>query len=242
MQIIKNSRTIAKTISWRVTATITTAVLVYLFTGKLDMALKIGFLEVFLKMAFYYIHERAWNSISYGKVEIKPVVLWFTGLSGSGKSTIAREVEKELAKMKFKVERLDGDRIRSVFPKTGFSREDRERHVHRVGFLASMLEKNGIFVVASLVSPYKDSRNFVRDLCENYCEVFVSTPLEVCEQRDVKGLYAKARKGEIKNFTGIDDPYEAPENAEIVIDTSKVSVEDGVKQVVTYVKNNIKRS
>ena len=110
--------------------------------------------------------------------------------------------------------------------------EERNRHVKRVGFLASMLEKNGVFVVATFISPYRDSREFVRNLCENFNEVHVSTPLEVCEKRDVKGLYAKARKGEITQFTGIDDPYEEPLNPEIKVDTTNQSIEESVNYVL----------
>lgn len=240
MQITKRSRSIAKTLSWRISATIITAAIVYVFTGKFVLAIQIGSIEVFLKMFFYYLHERAWDNISYGKVEIQPMVLWFTGLSGSGKSTIAAEVEKALLQKKFRVERLDGDRIRSVFPNTGFNREDRDNHIRRVGFLASMLERNGVFVVASMVSPYEDSRNFVRSLCKNYHEIYVSTPLEECERRDVKGLYAKARSGKIENFTGISDPYEVPKAPDFQIDTTGRELSKCVEDVLEHVLANLK--
>ena len=159
-------------------------------------------------------------------------VLWFTGLSGSGKSTIADSVESELRRRGLKVERLDGDSLRDVFPLTGFTREERDTHVKRVGFLASKLESHGVFVVASFVSPYRDSRAFVRGLCSSFVEVHVATPLEECERRDVKGLYSRARRGEIRNFTGIDDPYEAPEHPELTVDTQVTSVAEANKQVL----------
>jgi adenylylsulfate kinase len=159
-------------------------------------------------------------------------VLWFTGLSGSGKSTLARWVAAELGGRGVPVEMLDGDAIRDVFPSTGFSKPERDAHVKRVGYLASRLEAHGVTVVASLVSPYRDSRDFVRQLCRNFVEVHVSTPIDECERRDVKGLYAKARRGEISNFTGIDDPYEPPANPELVIDTSHTSVEEGGRRVL----------
>ncbi len=161
------------------------------------------------------------------------MVLWFTGLSGAGKSSIAEEVYKRIRAKGVKVEHLDGDKVRDIFPKTGFSKEERDRHVRRVGFLAGMLEKNGITVVASFISPYKESREAVRSLCLNFREIYVSTPLEVCEQRDVKGLYKKARSGEISQFTGIDDPYEAPENPDVVVDTSKQTIEESVDSVLS---------
>jgi adenylylsulfate kinase len=166
------------------------------------------------------------------QAEVKPAVIWFTGLSGSGKSTIADWVEGELRRRDLKVERLDGDTLRNIFPMTGFTREERDTHVRRVGFLASKLERHGVFVVASFVSPYEDSRNFVRGLCNSFVEVHVSTPLEECERRDVKGLYAQARRGEIQNFTGIDDPYEPPPNPELVLDTRETTVEEAGNRVL----------
>lgn len=236
MIIESSKRALLKTISWRATATATTVALVYIFIGNVQVAAAVGGLEALTKMVLYFYHERAWGKVSYGRKEIQPMVLWFTGLSGSGKSTVSEQVVQELRKKKLKVEYLDGDSIRAVFPKTGFNREARDSHIKRVGHVASMLEKNGVFVVASLVSPYKESRDFVRSLCKNYHEVFISTSLEECEKRDVKGLYAKARSGEIKNFTGISDPYEAPENPEIEIDTSNTPLNEAVSKVVSYVQ------
>jgi len=168
--------------------------------------------------------------------KLKPTVLWFTGLSGSGKSTISEKVFEKLNEMNYEVEHLDGDAIREIFPKTGFSREDRNNHIKRVGYLASRLQAHGVFVIGSFVSPYKEARDFVRNLCEDFVEIYISTPLEVCEERDVKGLYAKARNGEINQFTGIDDPYEAPENPELEIDTTDISVDEAVDQVLDYLE------
>ena len=159
-------------------------------------------------------------------------VLWFTGLSGSGKSTIAERVHAELERRGTEVEYIDGDALRAVFPSTGFTREQREEHLRRTGYMASRLEAHGIVVVASFVSPYRESRDFIRQLCRNFMEIYVSTPLEECERRDVKGLYARARRGEIRNFTGIDDPYEPPEHPELTLDTRSVSVDQAVTTVL----------
>jgi adenylylsulfate kinase len=159
-------------------------------------------------------------------------VLWFTGLSGSGKSTVASHVCETLKCRGVEVEYLDGDAIRSVFPTTGFTRAERNEHVRRTGFLASRLEAHGVTVVASFVSPYRESRDFVRGLCRTFIEVYVATPLEECERRDVKGLYARARRGEISNFTGISDPYEAPEHPEISFDTRTVSVDEATARIL----------
>lgn len=170
------------------------------------------------------------------EANLKSTVLWFTGLSGSGKSTISEKVYAELKDRGYEVEHLDGDAVREVFPTTGFSKKERDDHVKRVGFVASLLQKHGVFVVASFISPYQDARDFVRDMCKDFTEIHISTPLEVCESRDVKGLYAKARKGEIDNFTGISDPYEEPENPELEIDTTNITPEEGVQQVLDYLK------
>lgn len=167
---------------------------------------------------------------------IRPAVLWFTGLSGSGKSTIAKMVVKRLKKLGADVEHLDGDTMRSIFPNTGFTKSERNEHLRRIGFLAAMLEKHGVIVVASFVSPYRESRAFVRKLCHNFIEIHVSTPLEVCEKRDVKGLYRKARRGEISNFTGISDPYEPPKQPDLVLPTDKISVDGAVNRILTLLR------
>ena len=159
-------------------------------------------------------------------------VLWFTGLSGSGKSTIAIRVHRELERRGMEVEYIDGDALREVFPATGFTREEREEHLRRTGYMASRLAAHGITVVASFVSPYRASREFIRRLCPGFLEIFVATPLDECERRDVKGLYARARRGEIRNFTGIDDPYEPPEHPELTLDTRALSVDQCVDRVL----------
>ena len=161
-------------------------------------------------------------------------VLWFTGLSGSGKSTVAREVVALLEARGEKVEYLDGDAIRDIFPATGFTRPERDAHIRRVGWVASRLERHGVTVVASLVSPYADSRAFVRGLCRNFAEIWISTSFDECARRDIKGLYARALRGEIKHFTGLDDPYEAPASAELEIDTTTISVEQAVARVMAF--------
>lgn len=162
-------------------------------------------------------------------------VLWFTGLSGSGKSTIAVRVHEALVRRGIDVEYIDGDALRAVFPSTGFTRAEREEHLRRTGYMASRLAAHGVTVVASFVSPYRESRDFIRRLCPGFVEIYVATPLEECERRDVKGLYARARRGEIRNFTGIDDPYEAPERPELTLDTRALSVDQAVAAVLEHV-------
>ncbi len=168
-------------------------------------------------------------------------VLWLTGLSGSGKSTLAEEICRRLENQGLPVEHLDGDKIRAVFVQTGFDRNSRNEHIRRVGFLASLLEKHGIIIVASFISPYCESRDFVRKLCKNFIEIYLNTPLEACEERDPKGLYRKAREGKITNFTGVDDPYEPPQNPELTLDTSQLSVEESVERILKILQAYLKQ-
>ncbi|MBM4148731.1 MAG: adenylyl-sulfate kinase [Lentisphaerae bacterium] len=161
-----------------------------------------------------------------------PCVVWFTGLSGSGKSTIAERLVALLSEQGDNVEHLDGDRVREVFPGTGFSRRDRNEHLRRIGFLAGLLERHGVIVVATFVSPYRESRAAARAMCRRFIEVHVSTPLEVCEKRDVKGLYARARRGEIPNLTGVGDVYEPPESPELEINAADVPVEESCRRII----------
>lgn len=167
----------------------------------------------------------------------KGVMLWFTGLSGSGKSTVAIALERELQKRGLLCRILDGDNIRSGINKgLGFTAEDRRENIRRIAEVAKLFVDTGIITIAAFISPSNDLRRMASDIigAEDFKEVYISTPLEVCEARDVKGLYAKARRGEIKNFTGISAPFEAPEHPALSIDTSKVSLEDSVKQILAF--------
>lgn len=167
----------------------------------------------------------------------KGVMLWFTGLSGSGKSTVAIALERELQKRGLLCRILDGDNIRSGINKgLGFTAEDRRENIRRIAEVAKLFVDTGIITIAAFISPSNELRRMASDIigAEDFKEVYISTPLEVCEARDVKGLYAKARRGEIKNFTGISAPFEAPEHPALSIDTSKVSLEDSVKQILTF--------
>jgi adenylylsulfate kinase len=164
----------------------------------------------------------------------KGFILWFTGLSGSGKTTLTKALEPELKAKGCKVEILDGDVVRTNLSKgLGFSQEDRDTNIRRIGFVAHLLSRNGVATMTAAISPYRAIRDEIRAMEPNFVEVYVTAPLEVCEGRDVKGLYAKARAGEIKGFTGIDDPYEEPVNPEIICYTERESVEESVKKVLT---------
>lgn len=171
-------------------------------------------------------------------VEIKEgFVLWLTGLSGSGKTSISLELEKRFKERGIRyVQRLDGDVVRRELTKDlGFSKEDRDENIRRVGFVAKLLSENGVVTICAFISPYRDVRQEVRNKCKNFIEIFVSCPLEILIKRDPKGLYKKALNGEIKGFTGIDDPYEEPKNPEIIVDTSKESLNDSVEKIISYI-------
>lgn len=167
----------------------------------------------------------------------KPCILWFTGLSGSGKSTIANAVELELFKRGRKTYLLDGDNVRHGLNKDlGFSEQDRIENIRRIGEVAKLFVDSGLIVLSAFISPFKSDRQIARSLVkyDEFIEVFIDTPLEVCEQRDPKGLYKKARDGAIKNFTGISSPYEAPEEPQIHIKTDEHSIEECVDIVINY--------
>jgi adenylylsulfate kinase len=202
---------------------------VYLFTRSFNITIIIFGIDALIKVGVYLLNLKTKTSPINKINGVQPVVIWLTGLPGAGKSTIATGIYEALKERGLKVEHLDGDMVRNIFPKTGFTKEERDRHIKRIGFLASMLEKNGINVVASFISPYKISRDFVRSLCTNYLEIYISTPIEECERRDPKGLYQKARAGLIKNFTGIDDPYEPPENPHLTLDTTELDISESIK-------------
>ena len=234
-------RSILKAVSWRTWATITTAVLVYLFTGKFALALTIGFLEVFAKMGLYFFHERLWQKIRYGKREVPSFVLWFTGLPASGKKAIADRVYDELKKLHLKVERIDGLDVRPLFPETGFSPEEVNLHIKRAGHLCSMLEKNGVIVVASFVSPFLESREFARSRCQEFVEIYLDSTAEQCEARDAKGHYQKAKAGEYQFFPGVQVEYEESIDPEIVLHVDLTSQDEAVRKIVGYLKAHFLR-
>ncbi len=164
---------------------------------------------------------------------MKGFTLWFTGLSGSGKSTLAIGVEEELKRRGMNVEVLDGDVVRTNLSKgLGFSKEDRDINIRRIGFVCNLLTRNNAVAIAAAISPYKAIRDENRALVGRFVEVYCECPLEELEKRDTKGLYKKARAGEIKGFTGIDDPYEIPENPEITINSARESEEESLSKII----------
>ena len=171
------------------------------------------------------------------------ILIWFTGLSGSGKSTIASLVEHRLFEKGIKTYTLDGDNVRKgINNDLSFSSKDRTENIRRIAEVANLMIDAGLVVLAAFISPYKKDRENIRTIVKdvNFVEVYINTSLEECERRDVKGLYKKARQGEIKNMTGISAPYEAPENPDIEINTEKESIEDSVNKIMDYIKPKLK--
>jgi adenylyl-sulfate kinase len=168
----------------------------------------------------------------------KGFCLWFTGRSGSGKSTITTHLVKELRRRGSKLEVLDGDVVRENLSKgLGFSKEDRDTNIRRIAFVANLLSRNGVPVITAAISPYKAIRDEARQMMgDRFIEAYVKVSLEEAERRDVKGLYAKARAGEIKEFTGVSDPYEPPEDPELLIDTESQSPEQSAQQILAYLE------
>ncbi len=171
----------------------------------------------------------------------KSAILWYTGLSGSGKSTLANKVEEKLFEMGLHTYVLDGDNIRMGLNKgLGFTAEDRTENIRRIGEVAKLFVDAGVLVSTAFISPYIADRDMVRSIVNEgeFVEILIDCPIEICEQRDVKGLYQKARAGIIKNFTGVSDPYEAPLNAEIIVKTGELSLEESAQQVIDYLVKN----
>ena len=162
----------------------------------------------------------------------KGFTLWFTGLSGAGKSTLSERIHKRLAAAGAKVELLDGDEVRTHLSKgLGFSREDRDINVRRIGFVAELLSRNGVIAITAAISPYRETRQAVRERIENFVEIFMDCPIDVLAQRDVKGLYKRALAGEIPHFTGVSDPYEPPENPELRVDSATEPIAESEERV-----------
>jgi adenylylsulfate kinase len=277
-----HSRSLAKGVSWRILGTIDTIVIAWFITGQAIKALSIGGIEVITKVILYYLHERVWQRVPWGKPQpaTAPVadnapsptppqttpaqhlyptnhqllsraerekylgqhskVIWLTGLSGSGKTTLAAALERKLLENGRFAQVLDGDNIRGGLNNNlGFSLEDRQENIRRVAELAKLYCHSGIIPICTFISPTREIRQFARDIIDeqDFLEVYVNAPLQVCESRDVKGLYQKARRGEIKDFTGIDAPYEPPLQPDLELNTAELSVEQALELLVRAVED-----
>jgi adenylylsulfate kinase len=237
MYIETKVRSLLKAISWRFFATLTTTTIIFVFFGRLDLAIAAGLVELLIKIMVYFIHERIWYKIKIGKKKVEPFVIWFTGLPKSGKTVIADKVFEKLKKYDYvPIERIDSKDIRDLLPEIGFDRESRKLHLKRVGILIKILQKNSTSVIASFVSPYKETRECIKGMTENFIEIFVKASVETCIKRDDKGVYKEALEGKRKNFTGVSDNYDEPENPEIVLDTENLLIEESADIVFEYIK------
>ena len=231
-----STRSILKSVSWRALGTLITAGVVWIVTRRFALAAGVGGAEAVAKTLLFYLHERAWDRLKIGRRRVQPAVIWFTGLPCAGKTTLARHVHGELTKRGWPSELLDGDAVRRVFPATGFTRAERHVHVCRVGHLASRMESHGIFAVAALISPYAESRAFVRGLCKRYLEIHLSTPLAECvsaatPRASTRGPAAASCPASPASTT----PTRRPTAPDLTIDTSTTSVEEAGEQVMRLV-------
>lgn len=258
-------RHLLKTVTWRIIATIITFLVAWILTGNVHIAVGIGAIEVVLKMAAYYYHERFWFKKIRFKKEIKrppnlhpkmiglspeerteclhqnPQVLWMTGLSGSGKSTIAESLERKLSDEGYKTFILDGDNTRwGINADLGFSRWDREENLRRVAEIAKLFVDAGFIVITSFISPYKGTREKAKEIIgdDKFKEIYISTSLDNCSRRDPKGLYKKAFSGEIKHFTGVSDPYEVPDDPFLEVNAGEDG-RDHLKENIDLIYHNI---
>jgi len=243
MIVETGKRHLLKTFSWRVLGVLITLATLLIVTKDFSIALGIlslaAVLDGLFKSLIYFLHESVWDKFHYGRnvVEDDGCCLWLTGLPCSGKTTIALELKKQLENQLKRVEYLDGDIVRRL-PNwdLGFSKEDRNLNINRIARISSYLSQKAI-TICSFVSPYEEARNFVRSCVNNPIIVFIDCPVEVCEERDVKGMYAKARAGEIKGFTGVDDPYEDPTNPDIICKTNEETIKESVSKIIDHLKN-----
>jgi len=228
-----NKILLIKSITYRLYSALITFFIAWIITGHLDLSIVIGISDGIFKIFSYYLFDFTWLKMVHN---YKPCVIWLTGLSGSGKTTIANGLFKVLKEKNVKCVILDGDEIRNIFPLIGFDQAARITHNVNVGYMASLLEKQGYIVITSLISPFAEARDKCRILANNFMEVHLKTSLVVCEKRDVKGLYNKARKGEIKDFTGISSPYEEPINPELRLDTETSNLNFCIRTILNKLK------
>ena len=223
-----------KAVMYRIYSSAITFLISYILTGNVFISLSIGLIDSLVKIFSYYVFDELWDWITGFKVS--PVVVLLTGLSGSGKTTIAKKVIEKLRKKGLAPVLLDGDEIRNAIKLTGFDEESRKRHNLNVGYMAKILESQGKIVIVSLISPYDDIRKQIREMCNKFIEVHVSTDIKVCMERDPKGIYQKAISGEIKDFTGISAPYYPPQNPELLLDTASMSIEACALKIIEQLK------
>lgn len=234
-----NLRTLfKKTILYRIFVIGIQVLFTFLYIRNWSKAINISIVWNIVNMGLFFGFSYLFDKRNPISIQTEGSVVWFTGIPCSGKSSIADEVADNLLKRGYKVERLDGDIVRNgkLSDDLGFSKEDRNKNINRINFVSKLLSRNGVIVLASFVSPYRKTRNAIRKNVNNFIEVFVKATPEKCAERDVKGMWAKAKAGEIKGFTGYDDPYEKPINPELICNTEKEYLECSTDKVIRLLK------
>lgn len=235
---VKNVLT--KTLAYRIFVILLQGVFTYFYVKNWSKAFNISIIwniaNIFIYLGYEYIFSKKWDTI----IQTTGCVIWLTGLPCSGKTTIGDSLAKILKNEGYNVERLDGDIVRNekLSDDLRYSKEDRDKNINRISFVCKLLSRNKTIVIASFVSPYKKTRNNIRNSVTNFIEVFVKASPEKCSERDVKGMWKKAKEGKIKNFTGYSAPYEEPLSPEIVINTEKETVKESVARIIYFLRLN----
>lgn len=239
MKKINHKTLTIKSIVYRLWILISQTIFVWFFTKDWIIAGSFSLFWNIINTGEYYLYEWIFAKFWSPRVQTKGSVILFTGLSGAGKTTIADIVAQKLKERGKNVERLDGDiaRKQGLSDDLGFTKEDRNKNINRISFVSKLLSRNDTIVLASFISPYRETRKRVKENVSNFIEIFVDCPLDVCEAKDVKGMYAKARKGKIKNFTGISDPYQRPIAPDLRLRTDVETIPESVEKVMNYLKN-----
>lgn len=233
---LKLSLIVLKSLMYRLLSFSIMASAIYFLTNDITKSLQFSLVIEGIKTAIYFFYECAFNK-KFKLSQDEGCVVWFTGLPCSGKSTIADKVAESLKQSDRRVERLDGDVVRnSICSDLGFSKKDRIENLKRIIFVSKLLARNGVVVLNSFISPFRDARQLIAEQVPNFIEVYVFADKVTCAQRDVKGMWAKAKEGKIKGFTGFDAPYEPPYNPSVTCITEKETVEESTKKVIDYLK------
>ncbi len=238
MYIETNKRSLIKGVSWRILATTTTILIVYLFFGQLDLAIMAGALETTAKIFLYYLHERGWNKIDYGKKRIEPFNLWIIGLPLSGKKALADKVYEQLLSLKIPLERIESREIRKLLPDIGYERDDRILHIKRVGFLIKKLQRHSVSTICSFVSPYQEARDAVKNMTENYVEVYINSSPEQHKTIQEAGLIEEAEQTQLEDLSRIGKEYEKPDNPQIIIQPDE-NIDEAANRIVRYIKKHL---
>jgi adenylylsulfate kinase len=227
-------RALAKAFTWRLVAIVLLGIITYLLTNDLKTVTYVTLFYHGLQVFIFFLHERVWNYVKWGKT--KGLFIQMTGLSGSGKTTLSRAVAEKLHKEGYKVELIDGDEYRTeLCNDLGFSKEDRNQNIRRLGFVGKVLARNNVVAIMAAINPYQEIRNEVKQLGPFVKTVHMDCDIETLIDRDPKGLYKRALSGEIKNFTGISDPFERPEDPDLIINTADESLEESVERLYGFI-------